>query len=337
VDEQISPELVLVCPELAERARARLPGPPLDDMRLGEEISTPRLEGLLAELALVVGELKREQEVVVRRLEDLSELVNQISSNWEEVDRRLAGLEQAATRLEAAGAELEVARAEPERPLLVEDARPARHGWPLLTGPLLLVGSLIAIMTVLELLPSFAENPRLGSRSGGGLTSAQEPRSSSTATDREQVAPSAVTGPTVTGTRPSGETQPEPSETPPAPKSPTTTGTPKATVPVAPAATRPGSGTRTGTVTTAGDTSEFEPSRSFLWAPVKGAAFYSVTFLREGKVVYTARVSQPRVVLPPTFRFTPGAYRWIVRTDSGPPSNTLSEPIVASTFSVARR
>lgn len=77
----------------------------------------------------------------------------------------------------------------------------------------------------------------------------------------------------------------------------------------------------------------FTPARTFSWPPQAGAAFYQVTFLRNGKAFYRTRTRVPRVKLPPRVRFTPGGYRWTVRPAI---AGVLADPIVDSTFQVGR-
>jgi hypothetical protein len=77
----------------------------------------------------------------------------------------------------------------------------------------------------------------------------------------------------------------------------------------------------------------FKPARTFSWPRQTAAAFYQVTFLRNGKLFYRTRIGPPRLELPPRIRFTPGRYHWIVRPVI---SGALADPIVDSTFEVAR-
>ncbi len=99
----------------------------------------------------------------------------------------------------------------------------------------------------------------------------------------------------------------------PTPTAPTKAKTPARTKPAAPAVRG------------------FVPSRTWAWAPATGADTYDVTFFRGPKIVFQARAMEPRVVLPRSFRFQPGAYRWTVRAL---PAAAGATPIVNSTFSV---
>jgi hypothetical protein len=75
----------------------------------------------------------------------------------------------------------------------------------------------------------------------------------------------------------------------------------------------------------------FVPARTWAWAPAKGAAAYDVIFFREGRIVFRARPTQPRVVMPHSFRFQAGKYRWTVRAL---PLSAGAPLIIDSTFSL---
>jgi hypothetical protein len=77
--------------------------------------------------------------------------------------------------------------------------------------------------------------------------------------------------------------------------------------------------------------STFVPSRTWAWAPAHGAKAYDVIFLRDGQAVFHVRASEPRIVLPRSFRFEPGDYRWTVRAL---PITAGAPAIVDSTFSL---
>jgi hypothetical protein len=77
--------------------------------------------------------------------------------------------------------------------------------------------------------------------------------------------------------------------------------------------------------------STFVPSRTWAWAPAHGAKAYDVIFLRDGQAVFHVRASEPRIVLPRSFRFEPGSYRWTVRAL---PITAGAPAIVDSTFSL---
>jgi hypothetical protein len=73
----------------------------------------------------------------------------------------------------------------------------------------------------------------------------------------------------------------------------------------------------------------FVPARSWAWAPQQGADAYEVTFFLDGRVVLRARPTKPGLVLPSSFRFHAGRYRWTVRALPATASGAL---IVDSTF-----
>jgi hypothetical protein len=74
----------------------------------------------------------------------------------------------------------------------------------------------------------------------------------------------------------------------------------------------------------------------FAWPAAPNASFYLVSFMRDGKKVFEKRVTQPRLTLPGSFRFTAGNYRWIVVPASGSAGNPQYAPaIIDSKFVVA--
>jgi hypothetical protein len=75
--------------------------------------------------------------------------------------------------------------------------------------------------------------------------------------------------------------------------------------------------------------SGFVPARTWTWPKTSGADGYDMVFLLNGRVVFHARTTNPRVVLPKSFRFQAGTYRWVVR---GVPTGTNGRPIVDTTF-----
>jgi len=77
----------------------------------------------------------------------------------------------------------------------------------------------------------------------------------------------------------------------------------------------------------------FKPARTFSWPRQTAAAFYQVTFLRNGRMFYRTRIGPPRLELPSRIQFTPGRYHWIVRPVI---NGALAKPIVDSTFEVSR-
>lgn len=95
----------------------------------------------------------------------------------------------------------------------------------------------------------------------------------------------------------------------------------------------PKSGTRRSTPTKRRGEPRFRPARTFSWPPQAAAAYYQVSFLRNGRAFYRTRTRAPRLELPARVRFTPGRYRWTVRPAI---AGALADPIVDSTFTVSR-
>jgi hypothetical protein len=337
--EPISPELVLVCPDLAERARASLPG---------QHVPELGVEARLESLGRWAKDLRRDDSADRQELpEDFAAFVDRMAASVARVERRLDEIERSLKRVEAGQSVLTRsleppvallqprAVADPDQQLTVpaevaassgDDATPYRRRFPVLSGVLLFVGLVVAVPVILELLPSRAEGPLLQSASEpvmservagsaiGDIGATQEtvvPRESVPMSRSPRVpAPSTATGPSDdAATAARSKSKPDRLQ-----------ATPR-TRPPAPPVDKP---------TTKG----FKLSRAFHWPAVEGATFYSVRFLRNAKVFYVTRVSEPRVVIPKSLKFTPGSYHWIVRADLGPPSRDPGSPIVDSTFVV---
>jgi hypothetical protein len=79
-----------------------------------------------------------------------------------------------------------------------------------------------------------------------------------------------------------------------------------------------------------------QPSHVFAWPAAPNASFYLVSFMRDGKKVFEKRVTEPRLTLPGSFRFTAGSYRWVVLPATGSAGNPQYAPaIIDSKFVVA--
>jgi hypothetical protein len=73
----------------------------------------------------------------------------------------------------------------------------------------------------------------------------------------------------------------------------------------------------------------FVPARTWAWASRAGATAYQVTFYLDGRVVFRAQPKKPRLVLPRSFRFQAGRYRFTV---SSLPAVAKAPLIADSTF-----
>jgi hypothetical protein len=79
----------------------------------------------------------------------------------------------------------------------------------------------------------------------------------------------------------------------------------------------------------AGASAAFVPARTWAWTQQGSADAYEVTIFLQGRVVLRARPAKPRLVMPSSFRFHAGRYRWTVRSL---PATATGKPIVDSTF-----
>jgi hypothetical protein len=77
----------------------------------------------------------------------------------------------------------------------------------------------------------------------------------------------------------------------------------------------------------------FVPGRTWVWSTSKGARAYLVRFFLNGREILTRRTAKNQLTLPRSFRYTAGSYRWSVVPVSGPLSRpSYGRPIVDSTF-----
>ena len=197
--------------------------------------------------------------------------------------------------------------------------------------PLLFVAVLVLALLAFELIGSSDDDPRLqpAPESAGQQETQrrEQPTTSVSSTTGGPVteAPPVTTGTTTRATPPAttGRTTPA---TPPATTGRTTPATPPAT---------------TGTTTTGtpppAPTEGITPSRVFAWPASAGTSYYLFRIYRDTKLIHEAHPATPRLVLPPSVKFTEGTYRWSVRPGVGPRSqNQLGAPIVDSRFEVER-
>jgi hypothetical protein len=289
-----------------------------------------QLSSVLRELAEAVRDLRRETDEERReRVDDLAVLIDLITTGWQGLDARLGRIEKQIGRLDATRrpAPVPLAAPPPPAPTAAETAALApvadpesRRSRVPLAAALTLAGAVIGTFVVLQLSSTGPHVADLVSASGEPAETGQGSSSTTggVSTDGGVTTPVGTTAPTrppatrrpprtttssVLGTS-VGKTQPTPK--PPASK--------------APAAT----------------TASFKPTRNWAWAPVPKATYYSVEFTRGGTSFYRATPTEPRLSLPESVVFTPGAYRWIVRAGFGArTAKRLGEPVVNSGFTVS--
>jgi DNA-directed RNA polymerase specialized sigma24 family protein len=82
-------------------------------------------------------------------------------------------------------------------------------------------------------------------------------------------------------------------------------------------------------------------ARTFSWPPAADAVAYAVTFYRDGDVVFAQRTLEPRLTLPPSWRYggrvhtlREGTYRWVVWPILGADGRRASKAIVAASMVV---
>jgi hypothetical protein len=82
----------------------------------------------------------------------------------------------------------------------------------------------------------------------------------------------------------------------------------------------------------------FVPARTWAWTPSRGARGYVFQLALNGRTVLRVSTKQPRVVLPRSFRFHAGRYRWTVRqVPAAPGARPLGDSTFILTAAVARR
>lgn len=292
-----------------------------------------QLSGVLEELASAVRDLRQETDTERReRVDDLAVLIELISTGWQGLDRRLGRLERQLGRLEAG-----VPQAAPPPPLETPPAAPPpatpprgersakgeRDRLPL-AAALALVGVVVGTIAVLQLVSGDAET-------ADGVTAANEAlveTAGAPSVSETQSATERATTKKATTTRAAATT------TQAAP--PRTTTRPRATPPTVTTTAVLGTEAEQPPAKTTPRASGFRPTRNWAWAPVAGADYYDVRFLRDGASLYRATPRVPRLTLPDSVQFRPGSYRWIVRPGFGsPPNGRLGAPTVDSGFTVS--
>lgn len=339
-----------------------LPAPPPEDVpellpaAPQDAAHLVQLSSVLTDLADAVRDLRRETDTERReRVDDLAVLIELISTGWQGLDRRLGRLERQLGRLETARTQQPPVAPRPPRavqppppappappppvalpsPPAEPSPRGKRDRLPLGTA-LVLVGLTLGAVTV-QLIAGEPDGVAVSTRGIDAVATAAE--------TPERTTP-ATTEAATTTTEPAGtrsRTVPEPSRQRPAPATTAAVLGTQATAPTAPAETtparteeparRPAATAPTTAVET--EPEGFQPARDWAWAPVAGADYYAVQFLRAGTTVYRTTTEEARLTLPDSVVFRPGSYRWIVRPGVGPPSeNQLGTPVVDSTFTV---
>jgi hypothetical protein len=303
--EPISPELVLVDPELAVRARRQL--------RNGGQPTSHRSNGFhiaaSGAVAPVSSRISRAHRVVAPALAAPPEQARPRSAQplvpFATTRRSVSAAEAYATALKV-GSARQAESAPPRRRRVV-----AWGGISILAGA---AGVALAFLlteaaptTDVRLLPRAASLPDEGRtpnprrdlrRSTAPAPSSVRPRPGSTA-------------------KPAA--QPRAAATPERPRSPRR---------VAPKLERP-----RGAPPVARST--FVPARVFGWVPQRGADYYNVRFFRGTRTIFEAWPTQPRLILPRGMRFGRGTYRWVVRPAFGPRAQArFGKPIVESKFAV---
>ena len=314
--------------------------------RTGSDAAFVQLGSVLGELAEAVRDLRRETDAERReRVDDLAVLIDLITTGWQGLDARLGRIEKQVSRLEAGRRE----------PMVIAPAR--------------------VVPTAVEPPPRGAAQPRGAHRSGVDVESSRSSprwRSSARRSPRSPCCSSPRAARTCRGSSPRASTppgdgrgelddvgahvdtgrdtpggddrpaaRPEPRRRRRRPRTSSGRRRPRRrgrSLPprrrrrrrhhAAAATTRP--------ATTAASPRGFQPTRNWAWAPVKNAAYYDVVFTRAGKVFYAGSPTEPRLTLPSSLVFRPGAYRWVVRPGFGVrAAKNLGPPVVDSPFTVS--
>lgn len=296
----------------------------------GEEVAVLRAEvqsleplrSVLTELGEAIRDLRRETDAERReRVDDLSVVIDLISTGWQGIERRLGRIEQHLGQLETARREPPEPRGFRQRPPAepapapalpqpeaevpaeeeeAEDGDSRRKSRLIsLATAVGVVGAIALTFVLIDTLAGRSDAPRLLPATVAEDAASTVPPRASSATSTKPNAKT-TTGDTsvVLGTV---DTEPaEPAE------------------PAAP------------------ESAEFRPARQWAWAPVTDADYYVVEFRRDGKAFFGTHTVRPRLTLPVWVEFTPGSYRWTVRPGYGTrAANELGPPLVDSAFSVS--
>jgi hypothetical protein len=314
------------------------------------------LSSVLGELAEAVRDLRRETDAERReRVDDLAVLIDLITTGWQGLDNRLGRIERQVSRLESVRREPVVGPPTRIVPTAIEAppaAAPpvapkpsppparaessARDRLPIVAA-LTLVGAGIVTLAVLQLAS--------GGPDVSQLVSARETTPPATtglsATTGGPTSSPTETRPAATTARPAATTARRPPATTTKVPGTTSGGTKAAKPPAAATTTSPKTVSAPPTTTTRTGTRSatppgFRPTRNWAWAPVKNAAYYDVVFTRQGAAFYRGSPTVPRLTLPRSVVFRPGAYRWVVRPGFGDrAAKNLGAPVVDSPFTVS--
>ncbi|MEJ7791802.1 MAG: hypothetical protein WKF65_07525 [Gaiellaceae bacterium] len=327
------------------------PTPPEDTATLetasaGDEL-TVRLGRVFEEFVGSLEELKRDHVAERQdRLDDLSVLIDLISTGWSGVDRRLGRLERTLERLE-------LERRVPPPPLSPLPASP-----PAVSPPAVLLPAVIrAAPPPAE--PAAAENAlaaipaaRAPARVRGEARVEPTPEPDARAGRRLrwpgaatpiafvvllfgsllllELLPSRAEGPRLAAPAERGSAPPVATTRGSATSASATSAAPTTETTPAPTTTAP---TTTAPTTTGG--AALSATRVFSWLPVENARYYLVTFARDGKRLYRAWPTAARVTLPSRLALRPGSYRWVVRPGLGKRSDgRVGLPVLTSAFTV---
>jgi hypothetical protein len=319
------------------------PPPELPAAAAGSDAALVQLGSVLGELAEAVRDLRRETDAERReRVDDLAVLIDLITTGWQGLDARLGRIEKQVSRLEAGRREpVVIAPARVAAPTIEQTApppapvEPAEHGGrgklPIV-ATLSLVGAAAVTLAVLQIASGGPDVTRLVSSRAATMATGEASSTTAAPTSTQaETRPAATTArppaqsptiPQTTSHAGTGSGSTTRSKPPAAPASPKTSTAPPA------ATTRPAA--------TAASPTGFQPTRNWAWAPVKNAAYYDVVFTRGGKVFYAGSPTEPRLTLPSSLVFRPGAYRWIVRPGFGDrAAKNLGAPVVDSPFTVS--
>jgi hypothetical protein len=135
--------------------------------------------------------------------------------------------------------------------------------------------------------------------------------------------------------KPKAKARARPQSPPPATAQPQPAPKPKPTQKPARPSTEPGTAPPTLRSPPPASRGAYQPARVFAWAPERGASYYHVVIRRDGKVFYEGWPRAARLEVPASHRFRPGKYTWRVEPGRGArAAKRLGAPIVESNFTI---